>query len=103
MMRNLVLKYLYVYICIYVHSTTDTILQFSNIDFRMPAVPVIILTEPPSDGQNDVEQRRQSFSMHGDRRDSRISRQMSVTGGGTPLIVREENEHSLSYVFSKMI
>ena len=53
-------------------------------------------TRSSCDGEEDVGRRRQSFAMHASRRDSRISRGTSVTGGPVPIILREENEHSIS-------
>ena len=39
--------------------------------------------------------------MHGDRRESRISKKASVAGGTAPSVLRAENEHSISWVHSK--
>ena len=56
------------------------------------------ITMPASlpEGKQDLEQQHQSFSLHGSRRDSHMSRRMAVASASTPLVANEENEHSIS-------
>ena len=60
------------------------------------SVSCIAMSPSVPEGQQAATQRRGSFSLHGDRRGSDISRRMSVSGGNMPLVLREEDAHSIS-------
>ena len=64
--------------------------------FRKSSIAVIEDTFSPQYGQQEARERRRSYAMHGDRRDSRLSKKVSVAGGTAPSVLRAENEHSIS-------
>ena len=79
------------FICIYVHSATGITLQYFNIHFREPVVPVNTTTMPSSDGEQSFEQWGESCLEHGDGGKPKKSVRLSIADGS---VLNQDDEHS---------